>query len=177
MLPPIPQQYVKYLRPDGVFEGSTHGDAEPGYDALWPLEKIADYNSDVEIEVYAPRFIAFGGDGGGELLVFDACAQPAKRYERQDDSDRGRPDPYLSAARPGWQLCPAADSQARAASRVSAKRSSPCTPEAWPRARFMALLEVAPCLVTGTQSCQNRLKLLNGRNSLAGQWDGAPRIR
>jgi len=72
MLPPIPQQYVEYLRPDGVFEGSTHGDAEPGYDALWPLEKMADYNSDVEIEVYAPRFIAFGGGGGGELLVFDA---------------------------------------------------------------------------------------------------------
>ena len=71
MLPPIPQQYVEYLRSNGVFEGFTRGDAEPGYVALWPLDKLADYNADVEIEVYAPGFIAFGGDGGGELLAFD----------------------------------------------------------------------------------------------------------
>ena len=71
MLPPIPQQYVEYLSSNGVFEGFTHGDAEPGYVALWPLDKLADYNADVEIEVYAPGFIAFGGDGGGELLAFD----------------------------------------------------------------------------------------------------------
>lgn len=71
MLPPIPQQYVEYLRSNGVFEGLTHGDAEPGYVVLWPLDKLADYNADVEIEVYAPGFIAFGGDGGGELLAFD----------------------------------------------------------------------------------------------------------
>ncbi|MFV8530384.1 SMI1/KNR4 family protein [Ralstonia pseudosolanacearum] len=72
MLPPIPQQYVEYLNSNGAFEGFTHGDAEPGYVALWALDNLADYNADVEIEVYAPGFIAFGGNGGGELLVFDA---------------------------------------------------------------------------------------------------------
>lgn len=71
MLPPIPHQYVDYLRVHGVFEGFTVDEAAPGYVALWPVDKIADYNSDFEIETCAPGYVAFGGDGGGELLVFD----------------------------------------------------------------------------------------------------------
>nr|WP_216599710.1 SMI1/KNR4 family protein [Cupriavidus sp. HPC(L)] len=43
----------------------------PGYVALWSLDEIDVNNADVEINVYAPGFLAFGGDGGGELLAFD----------------------------------------------------------------------------------------------------------
>ena len=38
---------------------------------LWSFDEIAKNNSDIEIESYASGFIAFGGDGGGELLAFD----------------------------------------------------------------------------------------------------------
>ncbi|AOK56542.1 hypothetical protein WT15_20230 [Burkholderia stagnalis] len=73
MLPPVPQAYLDYLGSHGVFEGLTLDEAPPGYVALWPVDKIADYNSDFEIETYAPGFVAFGGDGGGELLEFDVA--------------------------------------------------------------------------------------------------------
>jgi len=72
MLPSIPRQYIDYLAAHGVFEGFTLEGSRPGYVALWPVEEIASNNSDVEIESYAPGFLAFAGDGGGELLAFDA---------------------------------------------------------------------------------------------------------
>jgi hypothetical protein len=65
----LPLEYTQYLEQRGVFEGFTSG--VPGYVALWPVSEIAGNNADVQIETYAPGFIAFGGDGGGELLVFD----------------------------------------------------------------------------------------------------------
>lgn len=71
MLPSIPRDYIEYIKSTGPFECLTHDDAEPGYVVLWPLEEIAKNNSEVEIEMYAPDFVAFGGNGGGELLVFD----------------------------------------------------------------------------------------------------------
>src|SRR5476649_309973 len=72
LLPAIPRDYIEYIKFAGPCECLTHDDAEPGYVVLWPLEEIAKNNSDVEIEMYAPDFVAFGGNGGGELLVFDA---------------------------------------------------------------------------------------------------------
>jgi hypothetical protein len=71
ILPSIPRDYVDYIKSNGPFECLTHGDAEPSYVVLWSFDEIANRNSDVEIEMYAPGFIAFGGNGGGELLVFD----------------------------------------------------------------------------------------------------------
>ena len=71
MLPSIPLDYADYIKAKGPFECLTHDEAEPGYVVLWSLEEIPKNNADVEIEVYAPGFVAFGGNGGGELLVFD----------------------------------------------------------------------------------------------------------
>ena len=71
MLPSIPRQYSDYLATHGIFEGFTVEGSRPGYVALWPLNEICSNNADVEIEAYAPGFLAFGGDGGGELLAFD----------------------------------------------------------------------------------------------------------
>jgi hypothetical protein len=72
LLPSIPGDYVNYIVDTGPFECCTYEDAEPGYVVLWSFDEIAKNNSDIEIETYAPGFIAFGGDGGGELLAFDA---------------------------------------------------------------------------------------------------------
>lgn len=71
MLPIIPRQYSDYLATHEVFEGFTVEGTRPGYVALWPLNEIGKNNTDVKIEVHAPGFLAFGGDGGGELLAFD----------------------------------------------------------------------------------------------------------
>ena len=71
LLPSIPLDYIEYIKATGPYECLTRDDAEPSYVVLWPFEEIAKNNSDVEIETYAPGFVAFGGDGGGELLVFD----------------------------------------------------------------------------------------------------------
>lgn len=73
LLPPIPRDYIAYIKSTGPFECLTREDAEPGYVVLWSFDEIAKNNSDVEIEMYAPGFVAFGGNGGGELLVFDSA--------------------------------------------------------------------------------------------------------
>jgi len=71
MLPPIPFEYIEYMRVSGPFEGFTLGETEPGYVALWPVNEILEMNSEIEIERYAPGFVGFAGNGGGEVLVFD----------------------------------------------------------------------------------------------------------
>ncbi|MET3619399.1 SMI1/KNR4 family protein [Burkholderia ambifaria] len=71
MQPPVPPAYTDYLRTKGVFEGFTRDGTEPGYVVLWPAEEILQNNADVEMATCAPDYIAFGGDGGGELLAFD----------------------------------------------------------------------------------------------------------
>ncbi|WP_322052077.1 SMI1/KNR4 family protein [Paraburkholderia bannensis] len=71
MSPPVPTQYIDYLSEHGVFEGFTRDGDEPGYVVLWPVDEIFQNNADVEIGTYAPGFVAFAGNGGGELLAFD----------------------------------------------------------------------------------------------------------
>lgn len=73
MLPALPTAYLEYIRKNGAFEGFTSDEAEPGYIELWIPEAIQANNSDIEIESSAPGFIAFAGNGGGEVLAFDAA--------------------------------------------------------------------------------------------------------
>lgn len=69
---PIPVEYEQFLAAHGVFEGFTVGDDMPGYVALWPLAEISGNNADIEIQEHAPGYLAFAGNGGGEVLAFDA---------------------------------------------------------------------------------------------------------
>jgi hypothetical protein len=65
----LPRDYVRYLEAGGVLEAFTEG--EPGYLALWPAGEIEQNNLDLQVAEYAPGFLGFGGNGGGELLAFD----------------------------------------------------------------------------------------------------------
>jgi len=65
----LPVEYVRYVESGGPVEACTLG--EPGYIALWPLANVAQYNIDFSVAEYAPGYLGFGGDGGGELLAFD----------------------------------------------------------------------------------------------------------
>jgi len=69
--PPIPSEYLEFLSTRELFEGSTINGAPPGYIALWAIEDLAKNNVDIQIEEYAPGYLAFAGNGGGEVLAFD----------------------------------------------------------------------------------------------------------
>jgi hypothetical protein len=63
------EQEVKRLREEGYIEGELSID--PLWYIIWEPENIEQYNIDYELQKYAPRFIAFGSNGGNELLVVD----------------------------------------------------------------------------------------------------------
>ena len=65
----LPNDYIAYLEGMGVAEGFTEG--LPGYFALWHRDEIEASNRDLQVATYAPGFLGFGTDGGGELLAFD----------------------------------------------------------------------------------------------------------
>ncbi len=54
-----------------LHEGYTEGElsVEPKWYILWRPEELEDINRDYELQEYAPEYISFGGNGGGELLV------------------------------------------------------------------------------------------------------------
>jgi len=66
----LPSDYIAYIEGDGVSEEFTEG--LPGYFALWHPDEIDTNNKELQVETYAPGFLGFGTDGGGELLAFDA---------------------------------------------------------------------------------------------------------
>lgn len=55
-------------------EGYAEGElsVEPEWYVLWRPEELEELNKDYELNEYAPGFITFGGNGGGELLVTDS---------------------------------------------------------------------------------------------------------
>lgn len=65
-----PVDLKRFIAERGLFEGFTRRDS-PGYVELWSIEDIPQQNASVEIDVYAPGFLAFAGNGGGDVLVFD----------------------------------------------------------------------------------------------------------
>ena len=44
-------------------------DANPYCCEFWPLEELSQYNSDYEVELYAPGFFGFATSGGGEMFA------------------------------------------------------------------------------------------------------------
>lgn len=63
----LPPDYLKYVEDDGPMFGSMF--------ELEPLEDIKQLNEDIEISNLAPGFIAFGGDGGGEIFAFNSSGE------------------------------------------------------------------------------------------------------
>ena len=68
----IPLEYKEFLAKHGPFEGFTIGGQLPSYVALWTLEELPGNNTDLQVQTLAPGYVAFAGDGGGEVLAFDA---------------------------------------------------------------------------------------------------------
>lgn len=67
----VPDDLKHFIAERGLFEGLTRNDS-PGYVELWSIEDIPQQNAAIQVDVYAPGFLAFAGNGGGEVLAFDA---------------------------------------------------------------------------------------------------------
>jgi hypothetical protein len=65
----LPEGYRQHFQTAGVIEGFI--DVPPGYFVLWHPDEIETINSELRVGEYAPGFLGFGGDGGGEMLAFD----------------------------------------------------------------------------------------------------------
>jgi hypothetical protein len=69
----VPNDLKHFIAEHGLFEGFTRDDSPGGYVALWAVEELPQENAAIEIDVYAPGFLAFAGNGGGEVFAFDAA--------------------------------------------------------------------------------------------------------
>ena len=67
----LPPEYLAYVEEDGTDAASTEGD--PGYFQLWHPDDVEKMNRDYHVAEYAPGFLGFGSDGGGEMLAFDSA--------------------------------------------------------------------------------------------------------
>lgn len=43
---------------------------QPWLCEFWPIDEVLNYNRDYEVEVYAPGYLGFATNGGGEMYAF-----------------------------------------------------------------------------------------------------------
>lgn len=60
--------YISFLKISNGGEGELP--LNPYWFQIWPAEEIIENNKNYEVDINAPSFIAFGSNGGGEMLVF-----------------------------------------------------------------------------------------------------------
>jgi hypothetical protein len=65
----LPERYVSFLAGSNGGEGDLGVD--PGWFVVWPIEEAAVASAEYEVPTYLPGYFAFGGNGGGELFVFE----------------------------------------------------------------------------------------------------------
>lgn len=66
----LPDDLKHFIAAKGLFEGFTCNETA-GYVELWSIDDIPARNAEIEIDVCAPGYLAFAGNGGGEVLAFD----------------------------------------------------------------------------------------------------------
>ena len=66
----LSEEYARYYAGDGPKEGGLS--VQPLWFQLWPPGDIEQLNSDYHVQEFAPGFLGFGSNGGGDLLAFDA---------------------------------------------------------------------------------------------------------
>ena len=64
----LPEDYLSFMHQHNGGEGPV---GENAYLQLIPLEELASFNKDYEIEQYLPKIVIFGTDLGGILFGYD----------------------------------------------------------------------------------------------------------
>ncbi|WP_367849371.1 SMI1/KNR4 family protein [Rhodoferax sp. WC2427] len=67
----LPADYRVFIDTSGLFEGFVFASGAEHYVALWSEQEAATANAEIEVHIYAPGFVAFAGNGGGEIYAFD----------------------------------------------------------------------------------------------------------
>jgi len=67
------KQTLKSWLDEGFLEGELS--VEPEWYVLWRPEELEEFNRDYQLAEYAPGFLTFGGNGGGELLVVNESGE------------------------------------------------------------------------------------------------------
>lgn len=70
----LPDDFIELYKYSNGGEGFI-GD---GYLIVWRSEELEKFNSEYEVEKYAPGIILFGSNGGGEAFGFDTRSTPFK---------------------------------------------------------------------------------------------------
>lgn len=66
----IPPEHLEFIALHGAIESFTEG--KPGYIELWHPQDIVGNNEAIQIKELAPGYLAFAGNGGGEVLAFNS---------------------------------------------------------------------------------------------------------
>jgi hypothetical protein len=70
---PLPQDFLTFLKLSNGGEGELG--VWPGWFIIWAAETVPERNKAYEVADRYPGFVAFGSNGGGEMLAFDLrCA-------------------------------------------------------------------------------------------------------
>jgi hypothetical protein len=69
----LPEEYALYYGSDSPKEGALS--VQPLWFQLWPPDQVGQLNRDYQVAEFAPGFVGFGSNGGGELLAFDASGR------------------------------------------------------------------------------------------------------
>jgi hypothetical protein len=67
----LPDVYRDFIDTNGLFEGFAGTADDEQYVILWGEDEVATANAEMEVDVYAPGFVAFAGNGGGEIYAFN----------------------------------------------------------------------------------------------------------
>jgi len=65
---PLPNEYKEFLTKTNGAEGAL---GENAYVMLWSVEDLRRLNEAYQVAIYAPGYLIFGSDGGGEAFAFD----------------------------------------------------------------------------------------------------------
>ena len=68
----LPAVYRSFIDTHGLFEGFSAMAHEERDVILWGKDEVTNANAEIEVDVYAPGYVAFAGNGGGEVYAFDA---------------------------------------------------------------------------------------------------------
>lgn len=68
----FPNDYIDFV----LFSDGAEGEIGNDYLEIWSVEELLQSNEDMQLNLFVPGLVAFGGDGGNELFAFDT------RFER-----------------------------------------------------------------------------------------------